>query len=222
MRIVRCLLSRMSFTFNRVWRDLIRTEYKDGGYENTREVIRYIGGLSESKRQAFLNELISVALNKSDGWGIALAALESVATPNQIRTLCENVHSLSEDSLIYVLRVLAKDPTGDCLAHVEKYLLKGPLSIKWTALPWALWPHHQDLFVKAWVRYFTTRPSEDWRNTIVSQAFLSRADAIAALKPQLLVASSLAWDELRSALQEHRNAPWLSDQQRLALAEVLS
>ena len=212
----------MSFTFNRVWRDLIRTEYKDGGYGNTSDVVRYVGGLPENKRQSFLNELVSVALNKSDGWGIALAALESEATPNQIRTLCENVHSLSTESLVYVLRVLAKDPGGDCLAPVENYLLNGPFGIDWTALPWALWPHHQYLFVHAWVRYFTTHPPKDWRNTVIPQAFLSRADALAALKSQLLATSNAAWNELRTALYEQRNAPWLNDQQRSALAEVLS
>src|SRR2546430_3298039 len=125
----------MSFTFNTVWRDLIRTEYRDGGYENVRDVIRYIAGVPEDNRQSFLNELVSVGLNKSDGWGIALAALESEATPNQIRTLCENVRSLPAENLVYVLRVLAKDPNGDCLAPVEQYLLNGPFGVDWTALP---------------------------------------------------------------------------------------
>ena len=211
----------MSFTFKGVWRELIRTEYKDGGYGNIRDVIRYLDGLTENKRQSFLNELVSVALKKSDGWGVALGALESEAAHDQIRRLCESVPSPSANSLVHVLRVLAKDPNGYCLAPVENYLLNEPFGIEWTALPWALWPHHQDLFVRAWVRYFTTRPSTDWRNTVIPQAFLSRADALAALKSELAT-SPAAWGELRSVLEEQRNAPWLDGQQRALLAQVLS
>src|ERR1051325_4978228 len=111
---VRCLLAFMSEVgFDELWRDLLRGEYKDGGYENIRQVIRYLAPLPENKRQAFLNELVSVGLNKSYGWGIALGVLESEATPEQIQRLCENVSSIraepeGESNLVYVLRVLAK------------------------------------------------------------------------------------------------------------------
>ena len=148
--------------FDELWRDLLRGEYKDGGYENIRQVIRYLAPLPENKRQAFLNELVSVGLNKSYGWGIALGVLESEATPEQIQRLCENVSSIraepeGESNLVYVLRVLAKDATGDCLAPVADYLLNEPFRVYWSSVPWALWPHHRDLFVRAWVRYFTQR-----------------------------------------------------------------
>jgi len=167
---------------------------------------------------------VIVGLNKSYGWGIALGVLQTEATRDQIRSLCGSVRSLpvepeAESNLVYVLRVLAADPNGDCLAAVEDYLLKGPFRVYWSALPWALWPHHRDLFVRAWVRYFTTRPSKEWRNTVVPQAFLGRADA---LKSQLLMTSNAAWRELRRALKKHRDAPWLNDEQRSALSELLA
>jgi len=40
--------------FDELWRDLLRGDYKDGGYENIRQVIRYLSGLPEDSRQAFL------------------------------------------------------------------------------------------------------------------------------------------------------------------------
>src|ERR1051325_990463 len=87
--------------FDELWQELIRVEYKDGGYENLRQVQRYIHGLSDQKRAAFLDELVSVGLNKKDGWGIALMALEGEAMPQHIKTICERVkflpHHESED-----------------------------------------------------------------------------------------------------------------------------
>ena len=213
--------------FEELWRDFIRVEYKDGGYENVRQVEHYVRGLSDQKRAAFLDELVSVGLNKKDGWGIALAVLESEAMPQHIQAICEGVGLLPDDgpepesNLVWVLRVLASDPAGQCLAPVNEYLLKRQIGSYWASLPWALWPHHADLFCRAWVRYFTSRPSKEWRHSVIPQAFLSRADALAQLKSSLSSASESAWQELRSVLWEQRNAPWLNDEQRRSLAEVL-
>lgn len=213
--------------FEELWKDLIHVQYKDGGYENTRQVLRYLGGLSDDKRSVFLDELVVIGVNKSDGWGIALAVLESQASTRQIQTLCERVSLLfsgepeSESNLVWVLRVLASDATAQCLAPVEEYLLARKIGSYWTSLPWALWPHHADLFCRAWVRYFTSRSSKEWRHSVIPQAFLSRADALAALRQQLVTASAGTWNELRSVLEEQRCAPWLNDEQRKSLGDVL-
>jgi|ERR1051325_1068656 hypothetical protein len=214
--------------FDELWQELIRVEYKDGGYENLRQVQRYIHGLSDQKRAAFLDELVSVGLNKKDGWGIALMALEGEAMPQHIKTICERVKFLPhhesepESNLVWALRVLASDPAGQCLAPVEEYLLERKIGSYWNSLPWVLWPHHPDLFCRAWVRYFTSRPSKEWRHTVIPQAFLTRAEVLAQLKPKLSQASESAWQELRNVLWEQRNAPWLNEEQRKSLAEVIS
>ncbi len=213
--------------FEELWQEFIRVEYKDGGYENIRQVQRFVRGLPDQKHDAFLDELVSVGLNKKDGWGIALAVLESEATPRHIQAICGGVNLLSDDkpkeesNFVWVLRVLASDPAGQCLVPVEDYLLKRKIDPYWASLPWALWPHHPDLFYRAWVRYFTSRPSKEWRHSVIPQAFLSRADALAQLQSRLSAASESAWQELRSVLWEQRNAPWLNDEQRRSLAEVL-
>ena len=213
--------------FEELWQELIRVEYKDGGYENIRQVQRYLRGLSDQKRSAFLSELVLVGLNKKEGWGIALAVLESEALTQHIQAICEWVKRVPldapkpESNSIWVLRVLASDPQGRCLPLVEEYLLKCEVDTYWASLPWALWPHHPDLFCRAWVKYFTSRPSKEWQHSVIPQAFLSHADALAQLKFRLIAASERAWRELRSVLWEQRNAPWLNDEQKGALAEVL-
>ena len=83
--------------FDELWQEFIRVEYKDGGYENVRQVQRYVRGLSDQKRVAFLDELVSVGLNEKDGWGIALAVLESEAMPQHIQAICERVEHLPSD-----------------------------------------------------------------------------------------------------------------------------
>jgi hypothetical protein len=213
--------------FDELWQELIHVEYKDGGYENIRQVQSYLHRLPGQKRAAFLDELVSVGLNKKDGWGIALRVLETDAMPQQIRTICQAVKSLPDDdseaesNLVWALRVLASDPNGLCLAPIEEYLLKRRIGSNWNSLPWALWPHHPDLFCRAWVRYFTSRPSKEWRRTVIPQAFLTNADALVQLRSKLSRASEGAWQELRNVLWEQRNAPWLTEEQRKSLAEVI-
>jgi hypothetical protein len=147
--------------------------------------------------------------------------------PQHIQAICGRVGLLPRDEpeqeshFVWALRVLAADPAGQCLAPVEEYLLKRRIGSYWAGLPWALWPHHAELFCRAWARYFTSRPPEEWRHSAIPQAFLLRADALARLKPRLSAASGSAWQELRGALWEQRNAPWLKDEQRRSLAEVL-
>jgi hypothetical protein len=213
--------------FEELWQDFLRIEDKDGGYGNVRRIQWYVRGISDQKRIAFLSELVSVGLEKKDGWSIALRVLESEAMSQHIQALCEWVRrvrldgSHAEGNFISVLRVLASDPTGQCLAAVEDYLLKGQVDSDWATLPWALWPHHPDLFARAWTRYFLSPPNREWRRLGPVQALLSNAGALAHLKSKLIVVSESVWQDLRNVLSEQRNAGWLSDDQRRALAEVL-
>lgn len=214
--------------FEELWQEFLSIEYKDGGYENARRVKNYLRGLSDEKRAAFLDELVSISINRGKGYGVALYVLETEAMPQHIQAICEYANRIldnldeKEIDAVSFLRVLAADPSGQCLAPVERYLLEDEIGPYWTSLPWALWPHHPELFCQAEVRYFTTQPSSEWRHYIIPQAFLSRADALAQLKPKLLEASESSWQELRDVLWKQRNAPWLNEKQRKLLLEVLT
>lgn len=213
--------------FEELWKEFISREYKDSGFENIRQVQNYVRGLSGRKRVAFLDELVSVGINRKEGYGIALSVLESEAMPQQIQAICEYVNGRLDNptepeiDIVSLLRVLASDASGQCLAPVERYLLDHKIGPYWSSLPWALWPHHPELFCRAQVRYFTTRPSKEWRYSVIPQAFLTRTDALALLKSRLSEVSEGAWQELRSVLLEQRNASWLNEVQRKLLAEVL-
>lgn len=212
--------------FEELWEEFLSREYKDGGYENARQIKNYIQGLSDQKRVVFLDELVAIGISQKHGYRIALSVLESEAMPQHIQAVCEYVSRRINDpneaeNLVNLLRVLAADISGRCLAPVERYLLDNEIGLYWTSLPWALWPHHSELFCRAEVRYFTTRPSEEWRNSAIPQTYLSRSDALAQLKPKLSEASERAWQELRSVLWEQRNARWLDETKRRSLIEVL-
>ena len=77
--------------FDELWSDLIRTEYKDTGFENVRQVRNYLRALTDQKQVAFLDELVSVALNRTEGYGIALSVLETESKPQHVRVICETV-----------------------------------------------------------------------------------------------------------------------------------
>lgn len=162
--------------FDELWKASISPEYKDSGFENVREVRNYLHKLPAQKRAAFLDELVSVARDRKEGYGIALSVLESESMPQHLRVLCEyvtrvlNNHLLEENDLLGFLRILASDKSGQCLAPVETYLLERQISSYWNSLPWALWPHHPELFARAQARYFVTRPSYEWRNSVIPQS----------------------------------------------------
>ena len=147
--------------------------------------------------------------------------------PQQIHAVCEYVEGklanskIPETDVVSLLRVLACDAEGRCLAPVERFLLDHKIGPYWSSLPWALLPHHPELFYRAQVRYFTTQPSKEWRHTAIPQAFLTRPDALVELKVTLSEVSEGAWQELRSVLLEQLNAPWLNEAQRKLLEQVL-
>lgn len=213
--------------FEELWKEFISREYKDSGFENIRQVQNYIRGLTDHKRAAFLDELVSVVINQKDGYGIALSVLESEAMPQHIQAICAYVNGRLDNpnepemEIVSTLRVLASDASGQCLAPVERYLLDHNIGPYWSSLPWALWPHHPELFCRAQVRYFTACLSKEWRYSVIPQAFLTHPDALASLKSRLSEVSDGAWQELRSVLLEQRNASWLNEAQRKLLAEVL-
>lgn len=213
--------------FDELWSEFISRDYKDSGLENVSQVRNYLHSLSDQKAAAFLDELVLVVLDRRDGYGIALSVLESESRPQHVRVICEHVTRIldnpvrQESDLISLLRVLAADAAGHCLAPVEAYLLEGEIGPYWNSLPWALWPHHPELFVRAQVRYFATRPAEEWRSSAIPQAFLARADALTLIKPKLSNLSDAAWHELRSVLLGQLQAPWLNEAQRKSLATVL-
>ncbi|MGH9970482.1 MAG: hypothetical protein ACREBG_22200 [Pyrinomonadaceae bacterium] len=214
--------------FDELWKGFISPEYKDSGFENVREIRNYLHRLPDHKRAAFLDELVSVAIAGKEGYGIALSVLESESMPQHVRVICEyvtrvlNDPMLQENDLVGFLRILASDKFGQCLAPVETYLLKRRIGPYWNSLPWALWPHQPELFARAQGRYFTTRPSDEWRHSVIPQAFLTRADALALVKQRLSEVSGNAWHELRNVLLKQLDAEWLNESDRKSLSEVLA
>ena len=215
-------------SFVEIWKGFINPEYKDSGFENVRKVRDYLHRLTEQKRAAFLDELVSIAMARQDGYGIALSVLESESMPQHLLVICEYVKrvlsddAIQESDLVGFLRILASDKSGQCLAPVETYLLGRQIGPYWNSLPWALWPHHPELFARAQARYFATHPSNEWRHSVIPQAFLACPEALTLVKQRLSEMSDNAWDDLRNVLLPQLNAEWLNESDRKSLADVLA
>ena len=200
---------------------------RDGGYRAVEDLVRFIGELEATDRRSFLDELLVVALG---GDSVAAAALGKCAEAPQVAALCAHLSplpgpvSLSDESrLVTLLCILGADPHQACSSPVEEFLLRRGITVYWSSVPWALWPHNAELFVRAWTRYFSTQPVATWSDTSIVQAFLSHPDALAELKKELAVTNSEAWEALSSSLhQELENASWLPKDTRVQLDLVLA
>lgn len=200
---------------------------KDGGYDAVAELVRYVRALEAETRADFISGLFDVISSDGPGWGIAVAALQDEATPDEVRRLLRILPIQSceapNDSSLEVLRLVARrDPKGPGRPFLEAVLRNAELSPLWAGLPWSLWPHEPDLFTTAWCRYFTQVDPARWRGTVIPQAFLSRPLAVAALREQLESQNPSAWQSLRLALTEQVDASWLDPDAKRSLAALLS
>jgi len=97
------------------------------------------------------------------------------------------------DYRVAVLRVLARDPSGEFLGAVDAYC-SGEVDAWFTSVAWALWPHHKDRFSRCHARYFAEKPRTEWSGTLVVDAFVNRPEALRLVRDQLLNQHPAIWN----------------------------
>ena len=172
-----------------------------------------------------MNQVWEVLLQHRGDYGVALFLLDSLADPIYLRALAERLLPLPalqchdrEAHLADLIRILAAADVPGVLAPVEQYLLERPIGPLWTTVPWALWPHHQELFATAWIRYLREMHLADWSTTAVAKTFLTEPEAVRLVRSAILREHPERWVSLRDALiGEADQVGWLSEEQRESL-----
>jgi hypothetical protein len=220
-------------TFDCWWAEFLQRMERDreDGYDAARRLRDfYIPQLSNRKRQAFLDELLGVAIDSRPGAAFALHLLEDQAQERHTAAIAEHVAPLpppgshqAEERICNLMRVLASDRSCAFRDLVEEYLLRRKIGPHWDRLPWALWPHDPNLFARAHKRYFIEVPAAEWKHTAIVGAFLHHADAIGLVRDQLLPRAEGAWSEFREAISAQLQAGfgWTSGVDREAVVNAI-
>ena len=193
-------------TFDEWWADFHAGNPREDYLEALEGLLRYADALSDVKRAAFVEGLVEVGWLRH-GSSLALGALERLAGSDARRRVAQAVETLPRvhpphplgDYRTQLLRVLATDPSGEHLAAVDSYC-QDEIGPGFTAVVWALWPHHEARFARYHARYFAEQPWDAWGQTFVVLAFLTKPRALELVRDTLLDAHPVKWMDLRTAL----------------------
>jgi hypothetical protein len=198
-------------------------------HDTAQRLGRRLEALDPDEQGEFLGQLIPVLLQRHRAYGIALFLLDSLSDPAVLGLIAEHLQPFpglqthdEEAHLADLVRILAAAHERELLPAVEAYLLKREIGSHWATVPWALWPHETELFVRAWERFFHERPAEEWSDPLAARSFLSEPDAIVALRRHLQTTDEASWPTLRDTLLEQADkVSWFSPDQLEALENAL-
>jgi hypothetical protein len=192
-------------TFDEWWSDFHGNKW-DSGNVAVHALLSFASQLSPAKRDAFVEGLVNVGWLR-DGSLIALGALEELATPAVRRQIAGVVETLPKvhpphalgDYRSTLLRVLAKDPSGEFLEPVDDYC-QADIGLGYSAVVWALWPHHVERFAKYHARYFAEQPWLEWSQSCEVVVFVDKPEALLAVRDALLEVKPDEWNDLSKAV----------------------
>ena len=190
-------------------------------------LFRFVDLLPPKKRHAFASELTDLACRQGKAWHIALAALERLAERDDFKRLSLVATALPAvhpphplvDYRIGVLRVLAKDTSGEFLGAVDAYC-DGEVDAWFTSVAWALWPHHKERFATCHARYFIETPQSRWSGTAVIQAFVTRPQALECLRNRLVNKHPATWNAVRTEVLAACSGSWVDAEQANEIRRV--
>jgi hypothetical protein len=216
----------------KVWWDGFRKWLDDqtDPHEAARRLRRKLRGLELWEERRFFEQAVEILLQDRHAYGVALFLLEGVSDPTYLVQIAERLQPLpelqsddEESHLADLIRILAAANDPRLIPVVEQYLIEREMGVHWSTVPWAVWPHHQQLFGRAWKRFFLEHEPSEWKNTLVIRSFLTEPEAIRVVREQLARKSDERWTTLREALIRQAGlAAWLSEEQRAALDRAVA
>jgi hypothetical protein len=216
--------------FENFWAELQR---QPGALRDSLDTARHLGrrlrNMQPEEQIDFIDQLMGVLLQRHHAYGVALFLLEGITDPATLLLIAGHIMPLpmlqthdEEAYLADLVRILAAANDSRLLGVVDAYLLEREIGPHWSTVPWALWPHHRELFAVAWARYFAEQDSTLWCSTLVIKAFLSEPAAIEAVRQRLCVGAADRWPVLRDALVRQAGVvSWLSAEDRSVLEDSL-
>lgn len=180
----------------------------------------------DEEKQLLVVGLVEHVLAQQRQWSVAAGILEGLASDSDLEKIevlagrLANYHTHSEESeFVDLLRVLAK---GDKRFHgpIAEYQKRSPLPLYYSSLQWAFWPQHPQEFVNAYSRFLEEEPADRWSGTAIVQSFVSRPDALRALRDAC--ADARWWPAFESSLREQLTRPWVAQSQKDEVETVLA
>lgn len=198
-------------------------------HDAARRLRRHLSALPPDEQRRLLNQAIAVLLRERHAYGVTLFLLEGITDPDYLHRIATELQPLpglrsddEESHLSDLIRILAAAEIETFIPVVRDYLLNRPISPHWASVPWALWPHHAELFTTSWRRFFLEIESDRWKNTLVIKSFLTEPEAIQKVRAALEPESVELWNTLRSALlRQAGTVGWLSRPQTDELEQAL-
>jgi hypothetical protein len=214
-------------TFESWWKEI---RSKRGSMSDPHAAARDLGkrlaALEDSERNALFAEVMDFLLQQRHVYGVVLFMLERVSDQESLRTIAERMLPLpdrqaddEEAHLADLMRILAATNEPSLMVGVEAYLIDRAICPYWSSVPWALWPHHPELFARAWARFFADQQPRCYDDVLVLRSFLGEPAAISVVQSGL---SPDLWSPLRAALlKQVKIVRWLSTEQRAELQRNL-
>ncbi len=219
------------------------------GNEIADELVKYLALSDGPNREAILEGLTNIILDKGYAWWIAAHALINSASTINRRFIVNHLRrqgmlnshdTLSQEFIgnvkcdsvaerykerqwsVALLQILAGESSHEFVNIVEQYLNAPFVEDQYIAVCWALWKHHPNLAVTGWVRFFTFDPSRPTSHSILVQAFQKETEALGLLKHALINQSKETWQQFSDTILAPDMVGWLKNHELEQLQTIIS
>jgi len=214
--------------FSEWWPSLLsRWSDSRDGYDIIDSAAAFLSRLSPEERRPFLDGLVTVAEDRSDGDALAIDLLKLFAEPphaTRIYALAKTsppYETPQEESyLVSLLRVVASKGSDSEQDVVDAYFGHVPLPRYYSSLQWSLWPGRPDSFGRTYARFLVEIPHERWEHTAVVQAFMRDPHALTVVRRVLAGTETL--QHLDRAVSRQLTLGLWSEDEKQAISVALT
>jgi len=213
------------------WRDVLDRAVASGADDHAAAagLAAALDGLDAAAQRNVIDGWLESLLRAHQAYGVTLFLLGRLTDPAALESLAVHLVPLpprvaddEESHLADLIRVLAATGDAALLGPVESYLVARPIGPLWPTVPWALWPHCDELFVAAWARFFVAVAPARSTAPAVLEPFLAEPSAVRAVTRHLAGSRSTRWKRVRAAIAGlAEESGWLSPEQRADLRRSL-
>lgn len=194
---------------------------------------QYINEQNNLKRQAFIDELVTVVIQKKVRWQYAADILIDFASIDQREKIKDKLielkiieppYSLSADEsdyLSYLIRILCGDKTEIFLPIIQKYIDYYINDVMYFSVCWTLWRTHKQYAISGWTKYFVSDVLNAKSHSIIIQAFQTEPEALKLLKAELIKQSPKIWKAFSETILAKDMTKYLSEEEKNLLFKLV-
>lgn len=188
------------------WNDLLQKYrgFMGAGYDLQEHLDKTIKECGEQERAEIIDFLTKKATQKGDDFGIALGVLKNHCSPDNLELIFKKAKTLdlTDNDIIYYLRVLGKQGKSEHKGLLEDFLLSPKINPNHSFVQWSTYPNFPDLFARAYIKYLTETDYNEWKESAIVQAFMDEPKALEILQKNLEKENMTIWRQLKSNLKK--------------------